>query len=230
MTYLPFPKNVRFLDITGHRYGMLLVIGYRGKAGTHQLWECKCDCGGTTVCRSNNLRTGHSKACGCLQPVNGAAALRTHGQSGVGEERQPTPEYACWLRMKSRCLNPKNKSYARYGGRGIKICERWLEGEDGLGAYECFFADMGNRPSSLHSIERRDYNGDYEPSNCEWATQTRQQRNRCDTVRVTVGDKVLALADACELLKVKYNRVRDRMQRGWSFQRAVSEPPHWRGA
>lgn len=203
------------IDLTGQRFGLLSVLAFVEHRDKHSFWRCRCDCGKTTTIRSNSLRRGLSTSCGCRRTAHARAAKTTHGLTGAAE-------YRVWLHMKERCLNRNDKSFQRYGGRGIRVCERWL-------SFDAFFADMGRRPSPRHSIDRVDNDGNYEAGNCRWATQEVQQRNRRDTIRVTVGEEALSLADACASLGAPYHRVRGRMHRGWSFDRAVTEPAHFRG-
>ena len=158
------------LDLTGHTYGRLLVLSRhpeRTKAGKIQ-WICRCACGTVTVVRRNNLRSGNTASCGCL--FRGATAGRaTHGHRVAGKS---TPEYRAWRSMKTRCLVPTSRSYPGYGGRGIKVCQRWVE------SFDAFLADVGSRPSADLSLDRIDNDGDYEPGNVRWATRSQQQRNK----------------------------------------------------
>lgn len=131
--------------------------------------------------------------------------------------RKPeTSEYMTWAQMKRRCDNPKNKRYARYGGRGIIVCDRWKN-------FKLFLEDMGSRPSPKHSIERRDNDGNYEPSNCYWATAVEQANNVCRNHLVTYNGKQLTLAQLVRESGTPFraSRIRWRLEKGWSMDRAL---------
>jgi hypothetical protein len=117
--------------------------------------------------------------------------------------------------MKSRCLNPKSQQYHNYGGRGIKVCEQWLD------SFESFLADMGPRPSSMHSIDRIDNDGNYEPGNCRWATMREQSSNRRATRIVTFAGKKMTVHELSELCGVPLPRLKTRLGRGWPVERAI---------
>lgn len=125
--------------------------------------------------------------------------------AAVGERgthlRSESAEYRVWSGVKERCTNPKKRNYRFYGGRGIKVCERWQ-------SFENFLEDMGPRPSSRHTIERDNNDGDYEPGNCRWATRVEQTRNRKITKHVTFRGQILPLAEWCERLDVSYDRMK----------------------
>lgn len=159
-------------NLVGLKFGRLKVQEYAGRKGTkintRIVWKCQCDCGKIVIVQGIDLTRGMSKSCGCLKIDLLIQRSMTHGHQ---RGDQKSPEYRTWRHIKSRCYNPNVERYPNYGGRGIKMCDRWKD------SFVNFYADMGPRPSNKHSIDRfPDINGDYEPNNCRWATSSQQLR------------------------------------------------------
>jgi hypothetical protein len=158
---------MKFIDLTGRKYCRLIVIGLSGKKNktNHLLWTCKCVCGKLIECAGTSLNSGNTKSCGCL--ANELSSIRNHKHGDINSK-----EYRAWFNAKQRCTNPKNNRYKDWGGRNIKMCDRWLN------SYENFLSDMGRAPTKRHSIDRINNDGDYEPSNCKWSTPYEQANNK----------------------------------------------------
>ncbi|HMI94452.1 MAG TPA: hypothetical protein VK509_23930 [Polyangiales bacterium] len=193
----------------GRRFGRRVVIA---RAEGKDRWAMQCDCGTPGNAIGGHLRAGKALSCGCLQREKAAATHRTHGLS-----RRFRAEYLVWKGMRSRCANPTNPAFPRYGGRGVRVCERW-------DSFENFIADMGARPADRESIERKDNDGHYEPSNCVWATRREQNRNQRRTRRVTVDGSTKSAADWEDAAGLQRKRVCARLDAGWPAQDAVRRP------
>lgn len=159
---------MKALDLTNQVFGRLTVISRAGTQNKIATWNCVCSCNNKTVARSNSLKSGHTTSCGCYRDERQKEAgkfITVHGM-------KHTNLYTTWESMKKRTSNPNCKDYSNYGGRGIKVCDRWLK-------FENFYADMGDKPHEWYSLDRYpDVNGNYEPSNCRWATSEQQNNNR----------------------------------------------------
>lgn len=220
------------LDLAGQRYGRLFVLRRIARVFTPRqmacaIWLCRCDCGNENALRGSYLRRNKEAAsCGCLAREKRSmaslrhGALRRVGQLGQrGSERTGgPPTYQSWTAMKNRCNDPGAPMFYLYGGRGIKVCDRWAS------SYSTFLADMGERPPGT-SLDRIDPNLGYEPGNCRWATAREQQLNRRDAVRLSFQGRTMSIYDwAAETgITVRALYMRTRAY-GWSIERTLTQP------
>lgn len=214
-TLINTPTDPRFQDITGQRFGRWVVIGMTNRRPSK--WLCKCDCGSQMVIPRGNLAGGKTKSCGCSKGAYISAARSTHGAS-------KTPLYQTWCGIVARCTNEGHESFQNYGGRGIEMCARWRDGDGAMTGFECFRLDMGPRPSPWHTVERDNNNGDYEPSNCRWATRREQSRNTRRNHFVSFEGKAMPLFDALKSIGLDNTTYYRRIARGWSEYDALHTP------
>jgi len=197
------------IDLTGKRFGRLLVIR-RADATGRPTWLCQCDCGRSHQVKSNVLISGDSTSCGCFKREQFTATQRrtTHGC-------RYTTEYKIWDGIKQRCLNSNDKAYPMYGGRGITICERWLQ------SFDNFLSDIGPRPDADHTIDRIDNDGPYSPDNCRWATWHEQNNNQRSNRLLEYNGRTLTMAQWARVLGINYKTFKWAIHRGETVQQVV---------
>jgi hypothetical protein len=192
---------------TGDRYGKLTVIQettpYVSPSGAkHRRLELRCDCGRVAYVTLTLLRRGDTKSCGCNRGV-------THGLT-------KSKMHYIWIGMRQRCFNPRSARYSYYGARGITVCDRWA-------SFERFLQDMGEPPAGS-TLDRIDNSGNYEPSNCRWATATEQQRNTRKVRLLTHNDRTQCLAAWADEAGISVSTLRHRLRTGWSIANALEKP------
>jgi len=205
-------------ELTGTSFGRLTVVS---EAAPHQEpsgrscrhWLCRCECGSVTNVAHADLRSGHTQSCGCLQRERTSASRRRHGLAGA-------PIYITWRGMKDRCSNTHRADYLYYGGRGITVCDRWND------SFENFLEDMGQPPFEGATIDRIDNDGPYSPENCHWATRMQQQNNTRANRLLAYKGATMSLTQWARTRDMPVSRLRSRLRRGWSIDRALIEAVH----
>ena len=193
----------------GTRFGRLVVVKRVENDGEMARVECLCDCGNTTVVRTTSLRAGKTLSCGCYGRKQRLEANTIHDKSN-------TRTYRIYHAILQRCYNENNTNYHNYGGRGIVVCERWLE------SFENFLADMGECPKGF-SIERKDVNGNYEPGNCIWATLKEQASNKRNTRYLEVGGRRWAIAELARQMDINPKTLAQRIDRDLAIEDILSK-------
>lgn len=208
----------KFRNLIGCVFGKITVVDFadsikNSDGKSVRMWKCQCECGTVKNIRSCNLQRGGSLSCGCVAREK-SRQRATHGYARGGK----TPrEYWVWVSMHQRCENENNKSFRNYGGRGIKVCERWE-------SFGEFMNDMGYRPSSRHTIERIDNDGHYSPDNCRWATRHDQSRNTRQNHLIAFNGTTQCLADWAYQLGMSFNTLEKRLRDGWTEEDALTTP------
>lgn len=206
----------RFTDLTGQRFGRLTVISrsdFIKKDGKRETaYICKCDCGNETKVLAYNLKNGHTTSCGCLLAENRGKANATHHESR-------TRLYRIWARMRRRCVNPIDPRYEMYGGRGIKICDEWMN------SYESFKNwSLSHGYQKNLSIDRINNNKGYSPDNCRWADQRMQSNNTRRNVRYTYNGETHTRAEWARIVGISVNNLDHRLKKGWDLGEALYTP------
>lgn len=204
--------NGNIKDMRGKRFGRLTVLEYAGSRGSGQYahWHCICDCGQEAAIKGQSLRAGDTRSCGCLNQEMRHSA-KVHGMHNI-------PEYHIWQAAKARCNNSNNAKFEHYGGRGIKMCREWQDN------FAVFIADVGRRPEGKYTLERIDNDGNYEPSNCQWATYATQNRNNRRTRLLTFRGETHCLTDWAKIVGLNRDALNARIRSGWSIKKALTTP------
>lgn len=190
------PRNRRCKNRVGQRFGRLVVEAYShskdigGK--TNAFWKCRCDCGNTNTVQTRELKNGGTRSCGCLRLENASKLKLSHGNARVG---RASSIYWRWSGMVQRCTNPNNSAYHHYGGRGIAVCDEWLE-------FRNFLSDMGPPPSGMY-LDRIDNNKGYFKENCRWTDKRTSARNRRNAFLITFQGETLCATEWAERLGLR---------------------------
>lgn len=202
-------------DLSGQRFGRLVVL-YRdtkSKPSGGTKWICLCDCGNTKSVVATNLKNRRTRSCGCLQSELTSLRCKTHGD-GSGCRL-----FRIWKAMKSRCYYERDVGYHLYGGRGISVCDLWR------GSYASFKEwALKNGYSEKLTLDRIDPNGNYEPSNCRWATYKEQCNNKRGNVHITYNGETHTLSEWAEITGIKIATLANRKRLGWSDSDCIEIP------
>lgn len=213
------------LDLTGQRFGRLTALhrAPRDYNKRFACWYCQCDCGNIKIISTDALGR-HTKSCGCLRSEVSSATNKGNNYATKHKGSQKS-EYDTWSKIKGRCYNKNLMRYNDWGGRGIKVCNRWID------SFENFLEDMGPKPSPYHSIERRDNNGDYSPENCYWGTYEDQNRNKRSTIKLTAFDETKTIFEWSTDVRcvVSISLLRNRYYANWDCELSITTPKMIKG-
>lgn len=211
--FQPKPTRKDFRDIEGMVFEFLTVKGYIGQSANHKaMWLCECRCGKVKPIQAASLLRSDTHSCGYLSNKRISRSRTTHSLSR-------TKIFSVWIGMIQRCNYLGDKSFVRYGGRGIKVCERWLH------SVENFYADMGDPPTPAHTLDRKDVNGDYTPGNCKWSTPSEQGNNRRNNCLLTFQGKTQTMTLWARELHINPITLQSRLAKWkWSVEKALTAP------
>jgi len=205
--------KMKYKDITGFKFGRLTVVEIAStrKNAKKIDWVCECDCGNKTIATGTELRIGNVRSCGCLSSDLSRERATKHGACA-------TKEYHAYRSMKDRCYRVSHEYYSKYGAKGVSVCSEWLE------SFDNFLNDMGKAPSKEHSLDRIDNDGNYEPSNCRWATKQEQSVNRSNTVWIEFNGEMKHLAEWSRVLGVSSITLQNRIKK-YGVDKAMTMKP-----
>lgn len=206
----------------GTRFGRLVVVAIEEGWVRRIRYVCRCDCGELSSVAGVKLRFGNTKSCGCGK----MESRKLSRKEGMSENGHHTPEYESYRGMLKRCFNSNGQDFKDYGGRGISIHKDWV----GNGGFQRFLAHMGKRPTSKHSIDRVDVNGNYEPTNVRWVTSAVQSRNKRNSWSVFVSGQWMNAKDAAPILGMAYSSLVNACRGAQGFPRGFEAPQFKRGA
>lgn|SRR5574344_1125675 len=208
-------------DYIGKKYNRLTITAIeikRIKGRNYTYAVCKCDCGKICKPRLDYVIHNRTKSCGCYNRELIIAIDKKRKKHG----KTNTAEFSIWSAMIKRCYNKNDISYERYGARNIKVCDRWLDKENG---FMNFYKDMGNRPNALYSIDRIDNNGNYESDNCKWSTNIEQQNNKRNNHLLTYNNETHTIAEWSRICGIKPQTIWSRLNRGWTVFETLTNIP-----
>lgn len=207
----PYGRPV--IDLTGKKFGRLTVIRQDGRDDYGRIkWLCECECGRISTVIGNLLKNGTTKSCGCLR----SEEVKSHG---IRHGMSRSNVYYDWCNMKARCSNPNLANYKNYGGRGISVCERWVDD------FQTFYDDVSELPyfgEDGYSLDRINNDGDYEPGNVRWADDVTQCNNTRRTILIEYDGRVLSLMEWARELGINHSTLYYRIKRGWDIERAFT--------
>ena len=198
-------------DLSNQRFGKIVVLSYsHSDSRRKSYWLCQCDCGSQKVICGSNLNSGNTVSCGCVELENRRLRMKSFEDKYYRHGQCYSRLYDILRHMKQRCLNPNNKDYGLYGGRGISICDEWL-GQNGFESFRNWA--MNNGYSDDLSIDRIDVNGNYEPSNCRWTTAKTQANNRRTNLCYLIDGETKTLAEWCKTFGKNYGTIYYRINK-----------------
>ena len=203
-------------DLTGRRFGRLIVIGMSEKrtASRGGICICRCDCGTIKEVPSLSLKKGAVISCGCYNKE----VLHNRAKHGHNRRNEKSITYRSWDKMMQRCYNQSAHEYRFYGAKGISVCDKWHD-------FANFLSDMGERPSARYSIDRIDPSGNYSADNCRWATAKTQANNTTRNIYYTYNGERKSIAELADIAGIKYDTMFYRLQKyGWTLEHAMTIP------
>ena len=209
----------KVIDLTGQRFGRLTVLEPKPSKNGSAYWLCRCDCGNTSIVKGTHLRAASILSCGCFRSECAAQRGRENPCSHLTHGNSSSRLYNIWQTMLQRCNNLHDQKYSRYGGRGISVCEEWKN------SFQVFQEwALNNGYEEELSIDRINVNGNYEPSNCRWATMSEQQRNRTNNHFLSLNGQTKCIAAWAEITGIRNGTILRRISLGWSVEDALTVP------